>query len=147
LAAYFGDDWPAFFAILNHDVESMAMVKRDKKGIGYVKDFLTNKGDGNALFNLGVAHTFLNGAGIGNLLQRDEHFRGKVCGIYPYHLITDQEKEKGQQVQDENLPPEFLAELQTAPDYSLINLEQKGIYPKKYKKTQWVYVIPKIKQP
>ncbi|RYF85240.1 MAG: hypothetical protein EON98_07120, partial [Chitinophagaceae bacterium] len=69
LAAYFGNDWPSFSAIIDHDVESMPMVKRDKKGIGYVKEFLATKGEGNVLFNLGVAHTFLNGAGIGNLLQ------------------------------------------------------------------------------
>ena len=147
LEAYFGEDWPSFFAIINHDVESMPMVKRDKKAIGYVKEFLAKKGEGNVLFNLGVAHTFLNGGGIGNFLQRDEKYRDKVCSIYPYHNIPNPEKEKGQQVQDENLPSQFLAELQTTAPYSLINMVQRGIYPKTYKKTQWVYVIPKVKQP
>ena len=64
-----------------------------------------------------------------------------------YICISNHEKEKGQQVQDENLPASFLAEIQNAPAYSLINLVRKGIYPKEYKKTQWVYVIPKLKQP
>jgi len=146
LAAYFGQDWPSFFAIINHDVESTPQVRRDKESIVYVKEFLEKKGNGNVLFNLGVNHTYFDHAGMGYLLQKDKVFQGGVCSIYPYHRTSNAEKEKYQQEQDENLPTLFLEELQTAADYSLINLEQKGIYPKEYRKSQWVFVIPKLKQ-
>jgi len=147
LEAYFGDDWSAFFTIVNHEVDSNPMVKRDQSSIGYVKNFLATKGDGNVLFNLGVNHTYFDGAGMGSLLQNDELYRGKVCSIYPYHRIPGTEKEKYQQDQDEDLTAALLTELQAVAPYSLVSLEQKGIYPKKNRKIQWVYVVPKAKQP
>ncbi len=145
LANYFGDDWLSFSAIINNEVESTPMVKRDKKTIEYVKAFLDKKPEGNVLFNLGVNHTYFDGAGMASLLEKDEKHGGKVCSIYPYHRIDDVEKVNYQKAQDEALSASILADLQTAPPYALVSLAQKGIYPKKYKKAQWVYVVPKVK--
>lgn len=145
LAAYFGNDSSSFFSIVNHQVESTPQVKRDKESIVYVKKFLQEKRSGNVLFNLGVNHTFFDHAGMGNLLQRDSKFQNTVCSIYPYHLTSITDKPKFQQELDGNLYSLLPTELQTASPFSLINLAQKGIYPKGYKKAQWVYVIPEIK--
>jgi hypothetical protein len=144
LIAYFGDDWPYFSAIINNEVESTPMVKRDKKTIGSVKDFLAKKGEGNVLFNVGVNHAYFDGAGMASLLRDEKEYRDKLCSIYPYHRIPNAEKEKYEQEQDRNLPSTLLTELQTTAPYSLINMAQRGLYPKEYKKTQCVYVVPKV---
>ena len=118
------------------------MVKRDRKTIVYVKDFLDKTGGGNVLFNLGVNHIYFDHEGMGKLLQQDERFEAITCSIYPYHRLSDTEKEKFQIEEDKKLPVQLINEMQNAAPYSLVNLSQKGIYPKKYRKAQWIYLIP-----
>ena len=84
---------------------------------------------------------------MGKLLNEDPQYRGKVCSFYPYYRLQADELSKIRQVKDSYLPANFLAEMQTVPPYSLVNMEQRGLYPKEYKISQWVYVIPKVKQP
>jgi hypothetical protein len=147
LAAYFGHDWPVFSAIVNNDVKSKSTVDRDKRGLKYVKGFLENKAEGNVLFNYGISHTFLNGIGMGKLLNNDPAYRGKVCSIYPYHQSPGEEKSKIRLRKDSYLPVDMLAELEAYTSDILINVEHRGLYPKEFKISQWVYVIPKAKQP
>jgi hypothetical protein len=147
LMAYFGEEWPSFSAIVNHDVKSKSTVDRDKTGFKYVKAFLETKEDGNVLFNYGISHAFLNGIGMGKLLNNDPVYRGKVCSLYPFYQLPPEEKSKIQQRKDSYLPANFLAELEKLPSYGLVNVEQRGLYPKEFKIAQWVYVIPKAKQP
>ena len=143
LKSYFGEDAASFFSIINHDVESTPMVKRDQNSIGYVKAFLEKK-EGNVLFKLGVNHTYFDHAGMGRLLQQDKQYQNKVCSIYPYHLIPGTEKTKFQQDQDEILSSSLVTKLQSAKAYSLVNLTTDAPESKMSKKVQWVYVIPKV---
>ena len=145
LMAYFGEDWPAFSAIISHDVKSKSTVDRDKRGLKYVKGFLDTKEEGNVLFNYGISHAFLNGIGMGKMLNEDPQYRGKVCSIYPYYQLSSEEKSKIEQRKDSYLPVTILSELESFPSYALVNMEQRGLYPKEYKISQWVYVIPKAK--
>jgi len=145
LMAYFGEDWPAFSAIISHDVKSKTTVDRDKRGLKYVKTFLDTKEEGNVLFNYGISHAFLNGMGMGKMLNEDSQYRGKVCGIYPYYQLSFEEKSKIEQRKDSYLPVNILPELESFPSYALVNMEQRGLYPNEYKISQWVYVIPKAK--
>ena len=147
LKTYFGEDWSAFSAIVYHDVKSKSTVDRDKKGFKYVKAFLQSKGSGNVLFNYGISHAFLNGIGMGKMLNDDPLFNGKVCSLYPYYQLPPQEKTSIQQRKDSYLPVGFLTELENQPSHALVNVEQRGLYPKEFKIAQWVYVIPKAKQP
>ncbi|RYG06116.1 MAG: hypothetical protein EOO07_29395 [Chitinophagaceae bacterium] len=145
LKAYFGEDWPAFSAIVSHDVKSKSTVDRDKKAVNYIKAFLQTKGTGNVLFNYGISHTFLNGIGLGKLLNEDPQYSGKVCSLYPYYQLPLDEKSQIQQRKDSYLPANLLNELENIPSYALVNVEERGLYPKTFKISQWVYVIPKAK--
>jgi len=144
LATYFGNDWPSFLAIISHDVDSKSVVTRDKKSINYVRRFLQTKGNGAVLFKLGISHTFLDGMGIGKMLNEDPLYRGQVCSFYPYYQLSPEEKTKIQLRKDSYLPASILSELESLPSYSLINLEQRGLYPKPVSIAQYVYVIPKV---
>ncbi|HVF97240.1 MAG TPA: hypothetical protein VM871_07975, partial [Flavisolibacter sp.] len=146
LMKYFGDDWVSFLTILNHDVKSKSTVDRDKKAVKYIMAFLDGKGAGNVLFNYGISHTFLNGIGFGKMLNENSQYSGKVCSIYPYYQLPNEEKSKIQQRKDSYLPTSIFSELESCSSYTLINLEQRGLYPKAFKISQWVYVIPKVKQ-
>ncbi len=147
LMQYFGEDWLAFAAILNHNVKSKSTVDRDKKVIKYLTTFLTNKSGGEVLFNYGISHTFLNGVGFGKMLDKNSRYAGKVCSIYPYYQLPPEEKSKIQSRKDSYLPINIIAELEQYTPYALINLEHRGLYPTQFKISQWVYVIPKAKQP
>ncbi len=146
LMDYFGEDWSPFSAILNHDVKSTSTVDRDKKVITYLTTFLDNKRGGEVLFNYGISHTFLNGAGFGKMLNKDLRYAGKVCSIYPYYQLPVEEKSKIQLRKDSYLPITIIAELEQYPTYALVNLQHRGLYPNQFKVSQWVYVIPKAKQ-
>jgi hypothetical protein len=145
LMAYFGPGWTSFAGIVDHEMPSMQMVKRDRKSFPYVKRFLATRENGNVLFNLGVAHIFLDGVGLANLLEEDKEYRGKVCSLYPFYVLPLEQKNRTHQAIDCHFPAAFVSEMQTRPAYSLIDLKRRDVYPKTFKKAQWVFTISGIK--
>ncbi|HEX2629601.1 MAG TPA: hypothetical protein VHM26_11325 [Chitinophagaceae bacterium] len=132
-------EYTAFIDIVFNKTPATSQVKRDRAMVAQFTDKLPGLTSGNFLFNYGIAHVFLNGAGAGNILSEKKEFDKQVCTIYSYYL--DKDKSKFLRKIEEDLPSSFRDELDQMKSNTLIDLSAKEIYPAKFKKTQWVMTI------
>lgn len=134
-----GKHYAEFMAIVFNKTPSTSQVKRDRTMVAQFIDKLPWLSNGNFLFNYGIAHVFLNGAGAGNILSEKKGFSKQVCAIFSYYL--DKDKSKFLRKIEEDFPASFRDELDRMNSNTLVDLTAKEIYPNKFKKTQWLMVI------
>jgi hypothetical protein len=140
---YFEMDYPAFSRIINNTADITPRVKRDKEVLKVLENRLHEFPNGALLFNYGIAHVFLDGVGLAKMLSEKKEYAGRICSIYPYYKGDDLIKSKTLSKMDENLPSAFRSELDSLQKHTLISLEEKGIFPRPFRKAQWVLVIGK----
>jgi len=144
LEDWLGIDYDIFYAIINNNTAVSEKVKRDKTVVTGLKKYIHEAGDENYLFNYGIEHIFLDGIGLAYLLANSEEFKGKVCSIYPRYPLKIKQESEPLTAFDKFFPAELRNELDSYPGNSLVSLEKVGAYPGKFKKAQWVLIIPAI---
>jgi hypothetical protein len=129
-----GNDYSAYLSIIENKTPMVSYVKRDKQMISQLIDSLPSMMEGNILFNYGVAHTALDGAGFGELLNSDKRFRGTVCGIFPYYVKAD--KPAALRAIENKIPAAGREAAERSPAFSLIAVDPSS----KFKRATWLFV-------
>jgi hypothetical protein len=136
-----GKEYDILSAILNNITPSTPHVKRDKEVVKQFLVALPQLPAGSFLFNFGIAHIFLNGVGFAKIISEEPSINHQVCSIYPFYLKKDGVKSKFLKKIEEDIPGHFRQALSGMPPNTLVNLEEKDIYPGNFKKSQWMMVI------
>jgi hypothetical protein len=137
LQSYF----PYLWSIVDNTTPATPNVKRDKQMFRQFLSGLAGLPEGNFLFNYGIAHIFLNGVGVGNILSEHKQFGSRVCSIYPFYLTKNRDKSRFLKSIEEDIPGRFQQSLEGTAANTLVNLQEKDIYPGLFKKSQWLMVV------
>lgn len=135
-----GDDFADLTRICHNEVASTPNVKRDKKVMeSFIKN-LPALNRGTFLFNYGISHISLDGIGLGHILSSDAGFKDNVCSIYPFYLKSDKRSATSRTI-EKDIPASFRNEAVNYGSNTLIDLADKALYPRPFKKAQWLLVI------